>query len=506
MSWITAPFAWLLKALYELTGSYGWAVILFGVVVNLILLPFMAKSKKSMMRTSRLQPRITELQRRHEGNQQKLNEEMAKLYREEKINPMSGCLWSLIPFPILIALYSVIRQPLTKMMGLSADAVTQLTDWVTTNAGYVAQTKSAYQEIQITDLIHQNWDAVTGAFGDFSGKLLDIDYSFVGLNMGQQPSFKIWTFDWSNKAVWLPALGLFLIPIVSAVLSWLSMKISTSMTPQTAGNQQAAATNKTMMFMMPLVSLWICYTMPAALGIYWIVNSILGILRDVSLTKVFNKQLDKLDAERIAREKERDAELERKRLETERLKAAGETIVNPNTSKKKIQASQKQKDDERKAAAVREERAARRERLAAATDDRAHVAAGQVHVHAAVIACGDLDLRLDAHVLEQAADERADARIALRLIRCGGGRCGRGLRLSRSCGRGLDRSFSNSLKLLIRRLILHADDRRAGADAEEAGLGALDDLNGNIIPVKAKLLERGGDGRLFRLAGLFQCF
>ena len=63
MSWITAPFAWLLKALYELTGSYGWAVILFGVVVNLILLPFMAKSKKSMMRTSRLQPRIAELQR-----------------------------------------------------------------------------------------------------------------------------------------------------------------------------------------------------------------------------------------------------------------------------------------------------------------------------------------------------------------------------------------------------------------------------------------------------------
>ena len=217
MSWITAPFAWLLRALYDLTGSYGWAVILFGVVVNLILLPFMAKSKKSMMRTTRLQPRITELQRRHEGNQQKLNEEMAKLYREEKINPMSGCLWSLIPFPILIALYSVIRQPLTKMMGLGAEAVTQLTDWVTANAGYVAQAKSAYQEIQIADLIHQNWDAVTGAFGDFSGKLLDLDYSFIGLNMGQQPSFKIWTFDWSNKAVWLPALGLFLIPIVSAL-------------------------------------------------------------------------------------------------------------------------------------------------------------------------------------------------------------------------------------------------------------------------------------------------
>ena len=146
------------------------------------------------------------------------------------------------------------------------------------------------------------------------------------------------------------------------------------------------------------------------------------------------------------------------------------------------------------------------ERLAAAADDRAHVAAGQVHVHAAVFTRGDLDLCLDAHVLEQAADERADARIALRLIRrrCRSGRRGRRLRLR--LGRGRSRSFGNGLRLLIRRLVLHADDRGAGADAEEAGLGALDDLNGNIIPVKAKLLERGGDCRLFRLAGLFQCF
>ena len=289
---------------------------------------------------------------------------------------------------------------------MSADAVTQLTDWVTTNAGYVAQTKSAYQEIQIADLIHQNWDAVTGALGDFSGKLLDIDYSFIGLNMGQQPSFKIWTFDWSNKAVWLPALGLFLIPIVSAVLSWLSMKISTSMTPQPAANQQqAATTNKTMMLMMPLVSLWICYTMPAALGIYWIVNSILGILRDVSLTKVFNKQLDKLDAERIAREKERDAELERKRLETERLKAAGETVVNPNTSKKKIQASQKQKDDERKAAAMREERAARRERLGVEQACCAGVPGRQPPLCAWPCLCaGPLCSRMQAAASEDGAD------------------------------------------------------------------------------------------------------
>ena len=359
MSWITAIFAWPLKEFYNLTNNYGIAIMLFAVLVNLVLLPFMAKSKKSMMRTTRLQPRLKELERKYNGNPQQYQQAVSKLYREEKINPMSGCLWSLLPFPILIALYSVIRQPLTKMMHLSAEAVTSLTEWVTNNAGFVASSKSAYTEIEVMNSIHQNWDAVTAALGDFSGKLMNLDYSFLGLNLGQQPSFKFWAFDWSNKAVWLPALGLFLIPIISAFLSWLSMKISTITTPQV--DKQQAQTNKSMMLVMPLVSLWICFTMPAALGVYWILNSVCGIVRDVVLTKIYTKQLDLADLNRADRQKE--LEIERRREETERMRAAGETTKNPNTSKKKIQANQKQQDDERKAALEREERAAKRERL-----------------------------------------------------------------------------------------------------------------------------------------------
>ncbi|MBO6092954.1 MAG: YidC/Oxa1 family membrane protein insertase, partial [Oscillospiraceae bacterium] len=133
---ITWPFAKLMVWLYRLTGSYGWAVILFALIVNLILTPFMGKSKKATMKTTRLQPKIQEIQRRHEGNQQKLNEEMQKLYREEGINPMSGCLWSLIPFPILIALYSVIRQPLSRMMFVAKETVAKITEYVTAQGWY----------------------------------------------------------------------------------------------------------------------------------------------------------------------------------------------------------------------------------------------------------------------------------------------------------------------------------------------------------------------------------
>ena len=217
---ITWPFAKLMVWLYGLTGNYGVSLILFALVVNLIMVPFMGKSKKSMMRTSRLQPKIQELQRRHEGNPQALNKAMQDFYREEKVNPMSGCLWSLIPFPILIALYSVIRQPITRMMFAAKDVVTTLTDYFSGLGLDVAATgrAAAYQEIQLTNLAHQNWAQVQA---DLAGKvdgLMDIDFSFLGLNLGEQP---YWRTILSGPYTWA-AIGLFLIPFVSAALSWAS--------------------------------------------------------------------------------------------------------------------------------------------------------------------------------------------------------------------------------------------------------------------------------------------
>ena len=359
---ITKPFAWLMVWLYNQTHNYGLAIIFFALVVNLVLTPFMDKSKKSMMRSTRLQPKIQELQKRHEGNPQKLNAEMQALYREEGVNPMSGCLWSLIPFPILIALYSVIRQPITRMMFAPQSVVTTLQEYFN-GLGYDIATSGrtgAYVEIQLAELAHQYWDKIQV---DLAGKidgLMDINFNFLGLNLGAQPNYRIWEtmangFSWST-------FGLFLIPFVSAALSWASMKISTMTNPSTPGNAQAEASMKSMNLMMPLMSIWICFVMPAAMGIYWIANSVFGMARDYILTKVYKKQLDIEDAERQARRSAREKELEEKRLETERLKAEGKTEQNANTSKKKLQASEKQEREERRAALEKAERAARRER------------------------------------------------------------------------------------------------------------------------------------------------
>ncbi len=374
LSW---PFAKLMVWYYNLTGNYGLALVLFSLTINLVLAPFMAKSKKSTMRQTRLQPRIQELQKRHAGNQQQLNAEMQKLYQEEGINPMSGCLWSLLPMFLIIPIYRIVIMPISRMMYASSpragEAVVEALKSFFTDKGIelASSGRSAfYVQIELTNLFHQYKDEALAALRTMTdsagsaldlGPLFDMDMSAIGLDLGATPSYKVL---WQGPYTWA-AIGLFLIPIVSALASWLSMKVSTKMNPQPAatGSEQSQGMMKGMNLMMPLMSIWFCYIMPASMGVYWIANSLFGMIRDVILTKIFKKKLDEEDAVREASRSQRERELEAKRLETERLRAEGKTEQNVNTSKKKIQASEKQKSDERKAALERAERAARRERL-----------------------------------------------------------------------------------------------------------------------------------------------
>lgn len=375
MEIIAKPFGVLLLWLNNLVGNYGVAIFLFALLVKLIMLPFQIKSKKSMMRMTGLNDKVRELQKKHEGNQQKLQMEMNKLYKEEKVNPMSGCLWTLIPFPILIALYRAIREPLTIMMGVSKDLLAEggaITNKLA-ELGFSSTMNEAYIQLEQSQFISAHFDEFAG----LSDKLVNINYNFLGLNLGDMPKWNFFaTCDWSDVSSWLPALGLFLIPVISAFMSWLSMKLSQKLSPTTANSEQQASQMKTMNLMMPLMSLYICFIMPAALGIYWIYQSVLGVIQEFFMNKYFGKILAKEKAEREAADRIKAAEIERRRQETERLKAEGATVANSNTSKKKIQARQKAELDELKAAAVREEKAARRARLG--IEDNEDIPASQV--------------------------------------------------------------------------------------------------------------------------------
>lgn len=351
------PFSLLMMLFYNLTGNYGVALIFFAVIVKLVLLPFQMKSKHSMMRTARLTPLLKELEKKHEGNKQKYQEEVSKLYREEKINPMSGCLWSLIPMIFLFLIYNIIRYPFTSLMNMTQDQFEALSTIVTANGGTIPT--GAYAQLSLVDFVHNHFNLFAGV----SDKLIDLNLSFLGMNLGQIPSWKFFTsVDWSQSSSWLPQAGLFLLPVISGLFAFLAMKIGNAMNPTTAAQQQQGSM-KMMMYMMPLMSVYIGFVAPAALCIYWISQSALGVVQDAILNKHFNKILDKEDAERRERFRAREEELERKRQETEKLKEAGATERNKNTSKKKIQATQKAQNDERLAGERAQEKAKRRAAL-----------------------------------------------------------------------------------------------------------------------------------------------
>jgi len=295
--YISIPFAWLLRLFYSVTGSYGWALILFTLVVKLVLLPFQLKSKKSMLRMNKFQPKMKEIQEKYANNQQKMNEELQLLYAREGINPMSGCLWSLLPFPIIIALYSIIRMPLSRFMLLSADTIENVRS-IASGLGYVASETagraSFYEEIRLAQFINDNFASFSGIKG-----LLQVDYSFLGLDLTVAPTDvwkQVFTGGWA-------AIGLVLIPIVSAALSFYQSKVSMAGNGQD-GSDASARTSRSMMLMMPVMSLWIGFTLPAALGVYWIANSAFQIVQDVILNKFFSRQMEEEESERERRKRE----------------------------------------------------------------------------------------------------------------------------------------------------------------------------------------------------------
>jgi YidC/Oxa1 family membrane protein insertase len=341
LDFIAKPFGWLLMLLYDFIGNYGLAVVLFALVVKGILLPFQMKSKRSTMKTARLQPKIKELEKRHGANKQKLNEEMAKMYREEKINPASGCLWNLIPLPIIIALFQAVSRPMTIMMGVSQSLLDKggtIYNLLEKMGGPIAG--NTYLQIAQTEFISKPENF--SAFAPLSSALRQIDYNFLGMRLGDTPQWNfLWKTDWSNISIWGPGLLLFLLPIVSGVLTYFSSQISMKLNPS-MGNAQQQSSAKSMMLMMPLISVYFAFVMPGAIGIYIIASTLFAMIQDIILTKHYTKVLEAEEAVKLEQQRIREAELEAKREETERKRLENNTEKNPNTSKKKQLKSERQ--------------------------------------------------------------------------------------------------------------------------------------------------------------------
>ena len=312
MGIILTPFAWLLMLFYDFSQNYGIALILFALVIKLVLFPFNLKGKKSMIQMNLLSSKMQQLQKQYGKDRERYNLEIQKLYEKEKVNPMSGCLWSFIPIIFLMVLYGIIREPLTYLMNVPADMIETVAEITgVANSG-------TYPQIAMLKAIADPavLEQVKAALGDAGAGLFSMNVEFLGINLANIPQLNFW----SNGMNW-GSVGLFLLPLVSVGTSLLSMYVSMKTNQMNRGgeqNEQMAKTNRTMMIFMPIMSLWIGFTVPAGLSIYWIAQYIFSIFQELICGRLLKKDYERARAEAAERERQ-EKEDEKRRKEEARL-------------------------------------------------------------------------------------------------------------------------------------------------------------------------------------------
>ncbi len=332
---LMTPFSWILKLFCQVFNSYGIALFLFTIVIKIILFPLNLKQKKSIIKMNVVNGQVQEIQKRCGNDKERYNQELQKFYAENNVNPLGGCGWSLIPLVILYPLYAIIRRPLKYMMWLTEDAVRAIAQAL----GWTDFVIGGYNELTLGSMMTASnleaAKAAAAATGVATTSMFVINFDFFGINLSEIPQLMFWKDGISWNSV-----GLFLLPLISAGLSIVSMLVSQK-TNQMNKDQQVK-TNWSLMLLSPLISLWIGFAMPAGLCIYWIANSILIMVQEIICGKMLRKDYEAAQKEMEEQAKKaKEAEKERRRKAAEKKAAA---IAAGKSGKKQPQAKKKGMD------------------------------------------------------------------------------------------------------------------------------------------------------------------
>ncbi|MBQ3049609.1 MAG: membrane protein insertase YidC [Oscillospiraceae bacterium] len=292
------PLGWIMWALYQLVSNYGVALILFTLVLKIAMFPLSVKQQKSTAQQAVMAPKLQALQKRYAKDKERLNEEMTKFYKEEKYNPMSGCLPMLLQFVVLFGLIDVIYNPLKHILRFSKDVIAAAGELVASASEKAA---TASQQLAIIAAVKDNpaaFASIDAEFGiNFVEKVQNFELSFLGLNLGEMPSW---------------AWPIILVPFLSGITSLIHTIYSSYMQKKNAiadDPANNAMLMKGMMYIMPVFSFIFAMQVPAGVGIYWTVSNVLSLVQSFYLNKKYNPK--KLAAEIEA------AEAEKKKLKKE---------------------------------------------------------------------------------------------------------------------------------------------------------------------------------------------
>lgn len=259
-----------MKMLDMLSGNYVVTLFLFAIVMKLVLLPMGIKQQKNQIKQAALRPKEMAIRKKYAGRtdkatQQKMQQDIMDLYQRENFNPMGGCLPMLLQMAIVLILYNIIRNPLTYICGLSADTVAEVVEAI----------KAVVPDYKgVDELAHISAISANGLqnIPALQGVTLP-NFNFFGLDLSATPQFT--SFNW-----------LLIVPVLVFISQYGTMKLSRKFTYQPEQQGDAAKSMALMDITMPLMSVWFAFMLPAILGVYWVMQSVLSLVQTIIQAKL----------------------------------------------------------------------------------------------------------------------------------------------------------------------------------------------------------------------------
>lgn len=281
---INKPLGWVLENLADIfNGNFALAVFFFTLIINLVLIPLSIKSQKSSMQQARIKPKLDELKAKYGDDKQKYSMAMQDLYKEEGVSMSGGCLPMILRLVFMMSIYYLIMQPLTYLMHVDIELINEAVEAfkITANRGGF--------ELEVIENVLAN----PGKFPELDKVVGNIDFNFLGINLTGKPTFNIDIFHHFNK-LWIMPILAFAAQLFTSFLSLIMQKKTNPEAPSMAG----------MMLTMPLLSLFIGFSVPAGVAFYWACSSLIGGLIQVGLQMFYGpqKMLAKERAKEIAKQ------------------------------------------------------------------------------------------------------------------------------------------------------------------------------------------------------------
>lgn len=269
---------WVLWAALYLVNNFGIAIIIFTIVIKCILFPFSVKQQKSMANNARYQKKQAELREKYGTNKEKMNEEMQKLYAQEGFNPMGGCATSIVPMVLMLGIFYAVAYPFTNTLHLNATAINDAINYISTIPGLDAGANTMYSQIELARIFPSIADstAITDLFSKTDiANMLNFSNSFTlfGVDLLVTPS----TYGFFSPYIIVP-IACF---ASSVGAQFIMMKMNGT------GNQMQGCM-KFAMYLLPLFSAYIAYTVPTAVGFYWIMSSLISLVQGIITGKMYS--------------------------------------------------------------------------------------------------------------------------------------------------------------------------------------------------------------------------